>query len=56
MDFGRAFEVPTGSHTAKGVPIPSVLPVKADDFITSILPVNEFSKDEYIVLATVGGK
>ena len=51
----RAFQVPTGSRTAKGVPIPSVLPVKTDDTITSILPVHEFSEDEYIVVATKQG-
>jgi DNA gyrase subunit A len=51
----RAFQVPTGSRTAKGQPIPSVLPVKADDRITTILPVSEFPEDQYIVLTTVGG-
>lgn len=51
----RAFQVPTGSRTAKGVPIPSVLPVTTDDIITSVLPVTEFSKDEYCVLATKKG-
>eukprot|EP00557_Chaetoceros_sp_GSL56_P013786 CAMPEP_0176483174 /NCGR_PEP_ID=MMETSP0200_2-20121128/3780_1 /TAXON_ID=947934 /ORGANISM="Chaetoceros sp., Strain GSL56" /LENGTH=905 /DNA_ID=CAMNT_0017879563 /DNA_START=100 /DNA_END=2814 /DNA_ORIENTATION=+ len=51
----RAFQVPEGSRIAKGVPIPSVLPVKIDDVITSVLPVSEFSKDEYCVLATTQG-
>lgn len=51
----RAFQVPTGGRTAKGVPIPSVLPVKTDDLITSVLPVHEFSEDEYIVVATKQG-
>lgn len=54
--FGlRAFQVPTGSRTAKGVPIPSVLPVKSDDVITSVLSVSEFSENEFIVLATEKG-
>lgn len=54
--FGlRAFQVPTGTRTAKGVPIPSVLPVKSDDVITSVLTVSEFSDDEYVVLATENG-
>uniref|UniRef100_A0A6U0PGK4 DNA topoisomerase (ATP-hydrolyzing) n=1 Tax=Eucampia antarctica TaxID=49252 RepID=A0A6U0PGK4_9STRA len=51
----RAFQVPTASRTAKGVPIPSVLPVKVDDIITSVLPVSEFSESEFIVLATENG-
>ena len=48
----RAFQVPTGTRTAKGVPMPSVLPVKVDDVITSVLPVDKFSKDEFCILAT----
>jgi DNA gyrase subunit A len=51
----RAYQVPTGSRTAKGTPIPSVLPVRTDQVITTILPVSEFNKDEYILLATEQG-
>lgn len=54
--FGlRAFQVPTGTRTAKGVAIPSVLPVRSDDVITSVLTVSEFPDDEYVVLATENG-
>jgi DNA gyrase subunit A len=54
--FGiRAFQVPLASRTAKGSPIPSVLPIRMEDGIASILPVTEFSPDEYIVLATEQG-
>jgi len=51
----RAYQVPIAGRTAKGQPIPSVLPVKADDIITAILPVSEFSKGEFVVLATEQG-
>jgi DNA gyrase subunit A len=51
----RAYQVPTGGRTAKGTPIPAVLPVTSDDVITAILPVSMFSNDEYIVLATEHG-
>ena len=51
----RAYQVPEAGRTAKGTPIPSVLPVKADDIITSVLPVSQFSKDEFIVLTTEYG-
>ena len=54
--FGlRAYQVPEGSRTARGAPIPSVLPVKSEDVVTSVLPVSEFSNKEYIVLATEFG-
>jgi len=51
----RAFQVPIGSRTAKGVPIPSVLPLKVDDVITTVLPVDKFSNDEFCVIATQNG-
>ena len=54
--FGlRAFQVPESGRTTKGVPIPSVLPVTADDVVTSVLPISRFPKDEYLVLATEHG-
>jgi DNA gyrase subunit A len=48
----RAFHIPSGSRVAKGQAIPSVLPIRTDDVITSILPVSEFTDSEFIVLAT----
>jgi DNA gyrase subunit A len=51
----RAFHIPTGSRVAKGQAIPSVLPIRTDDVITSILPVSEFTDSEYIVLVTEQG-
>lgn len=54
--FGiRAYQIPSAGRTARGQPIPSVLPVSSDDVITAVLPVSEFSKDEYLVLATEKG-
>jgi len=51
----RAYQVPTGSRTAKGSAIPSVLPITADQVVTAVLPVSEFTRNEYIVLATEQG-
>ena len=51
----RAYQVPIATRTAKGQPIPSVLPVRSDEVITTILPVSEFTEKEYIVLATEQG-
>lgn len=54
--FGlRAFEIPPGSRTARGVPIPSVLPFLPNDVISSILPVSEFNSDEFCILCTENG-
>ena len=51
----RAYQIPTAGRTAKGSPLPSVLPIRSDQRITSILPVSDFSDDEYVVLATEQG-
>lgn len=51
----RAYQVPIATRTAKGHPIPQVLPIRSDEMITAVLPVSRFSEDEYIVLATEQG-
>ena len=51
----RAFQIPTSGRMARGVPLPSVLPISADDKVTSVLPVPKFTSSEYIVLATKKG-
>jgi DNA gyrase subunit A len=51
----RAYQIPIASRTAKGASLPSVLPIKVDDVITSVLPVGEFTEDQYCVLATEYG-
>ena len=50
-----AYQVATGSRTAKGQAIPSVLPIQGDDIITAVLPISEFPDDEYLVLGTEQG-
>merc|ERR1719162_2606510 len=51
----RAFQVPSGSRTAKGTPLPSVLPISIGQVVTAVLPVVEFTKKEYVVLTTMQG-
>ena len=51
----RAYQVPTGSRTAKGTPLPSVLPISIGQRVTTVLPVTKFTEEEYVVLATKQG-
>ena len=51
----NAYQIPTASRTARGVPIVQMLPIPHDEKITSIIPVSEFSDDEYLVMLTKGG-
>jgi hypothetical protein len=45
-------QVPTASRTAKGVPVPQVLPLAADEKISSVIPVTDFKEDEFVILLT----
>ncbi|MGA9381344.1 MAG: DNA gyrase subunit A [Phormidium sp.] len=48
----KAYQIPTSSRTARGVPIVQMLPIPIDEKITSMVAVSEFSNDEYLVMLT----
>lgn len=50
-----AYQIPSSSRTARGVPIVQLLPVAKDEKITSIIPVSEFTDHEYLVMLTKKG-
>ncbi|NEO33892.1 MAG: DNA gyrase subunit A [Symploca sp. SIO3C6] len=50
-----AYQIPTASRTARGVPIVQMLPINHEEKITSIVPVSEFSENEYLVMLTCKG-
>ncbi|MBF2079870.1 MAG: DNA gyrase subunit A, partial [Synechococcales cyanobacterium T60_A2020_003] len=51
----RAYQIPMGSRTSRGIPIVQLLPIPHEERITSMVPVTEFSADEYLVMLTQGG-
>jgi DNA gyrase subunit A len=51
----RAYQIPVGSRTSRGTPIVQMLPIPKEEKITSIVPVDEFSSNEYLVMLTKGG-
>ncbi|MBE9006463.1 DNA gyrase subunit A [Fortiea sp. LEGE XX443] len=51
----KAYQIPVGSRTSRGTPIVQMLPIPREEKITSIVPVDEFSDDEYLVMLTKGG-
>jgi DNA gyrase subunit A len=51
----KAYQIPAASRTARGVPIVQLLPIPHDEKITSIVPVSEFTQDEYLVMLTRKG-
>ena len=40
----RAFQIPLGARTAKGVPLPQVLPIGTSETVTSVIPVVSFDE------------
>lgn len=51
----KAYQIPAASRTSRGVPIVQMLPIPKEEKITSVVPVSEFSSDEYLVMLTQGG-
>ncbi|MCJ2544241.1 DNA gyrase subunit A [Thermostichus vulcanus] len=51
----RGYQVPQGSRTARGSAIVQLLPITREERITSMVPVSEFTDDEYLVMLTRGG-
>ena len=46
----KAYQIPIAARTARGVPIVQMLPIPREEKITSVVPVSEFSADEYLLM------
>jgi len=51
----KAYQIPAVARTSRGAPIVQLLPIPRNEKITSVVPVTEFSSDEYLVMLTKGG-
>lgn len=51
----KAYQIPTASRTARGIPIVQMLPISHEEKITSIVSVTEFTDNEYLVMLTQKG-
>ncbi len=51
----KAYQIPVSSRTSRGTPVVQMLPIPRDEKITSVIPVTEFSNDEYLVMLTCKG-
>jgi DNA gyrase subunit A len=51
----NAYQIPSSSRTARGVPIVQMLPINQEEKITSIVPVSEFTDNEYLIMLTKKG-
>lgn len=51
----KAYQIPESSRTAKGTYMANVIELEADEKITSMISVPEFSDEEYLVMVTRQG-
>ncbi|WOL16199.1 DNA gyrase subunit A, chloroplastic/mitochondrial isoform X1 [Canna indica] len=51
----RAYRIPECSRTAAGTPLVQLLSLSEGERITSIIPVSEFTEDQYLIMLTVNG-
>ena len=51
----KVYEIPVASRTSKGRPLVNMLNLDDDESVSDILPVNEFSEDQFIFMATKKG-
>ncbi|HLR77481.1 MAG TPA: DNA gyrase subunit A, partial [Burkholderiaceae bacterium] len=51
----KVWEVPQGSRNSRGRPIVNMFPLVEDEKITVVLPVKEFSDNQYVFMATSRG-
>ena len=59
-NFGRVYrlkcyEIHEGSRTSKGTNIANLLPVVAEERVTSIIKVTEFEEDKFLIMITKNG-
>ncbi|RSL29788.1 DNA gyrase subunit A [Salibacterium salarium] len=51
----KAYEIPELQRTAKGIPVINLLQVEKDEYISTVIPIEEFSDDDYLFFLTKQG-
>jgi len=51
----KVYQIPLAGRNSRGRPMVNLLPLDDDERITSILPVDEYSADRYVIMATANG-
>ncbi len=51
----KVYMIPVASRTSRGKPIVNILPLEEGERITSMLPIQDYSEDHFVFMATVNG-
>lgn len=51
----KVYQIPIAGRNSRGRPVVNLLPLDEGERISSILPVDEYSEDKYVLMATANG-
>jgi DNA gyrase subunit A len=51
----KAYEIPEANRTAKGIPIVNFLNLMSRERVTAVIPIREFSENDYLIAVTKHG-
>jgi len=51
----KVYQIPVAGRSSRGRPMVNLLPLGEGERISSILPVDEYSKDKFVIMATANG-
>ncbi len=51
----KVYQIPVAGRNSRGRPMVNLLPLEDSERVTSILPVTEYTEDQYIFMATANG-
>ena len=51
----KAYEIPEANRTAKGIPIVNFLNLMSRERVTAVIPIREFTEDDYLIAVTKHG-
>jgi DNA gyrase subunit A len=51
----KVYQLPQAGRGSRGRPIVNLLPLESDERITAVLPIREYSDDQYVFMATASG-
>ena len=51
----KCYTIPEGTRQSKGMNIANILPIGTDEKVTSMIPVDEFEEDKYLIMVTRQG-
>jgi len=51
----KVYQIPVAGRNSRGRPMVNLLPLEEHERISSILPVEEYSADQYVIMATANG-